>query len=178
MVCLYLNLWCSTSICALLFDTFISLWYKCYLARALCSRVEICAFWDSRVYGMLTQWFLSTRLETCMRSEGDCWDFAPATDRSVHKALLVGPKLACPRKPFCLDKLAVPFCLRAHGVVVSHPLRMRKALGSIPSVSTFSAQQGKVKGFVFFFAFLFLSSLLSVISYFCHLFFLLSLLSV
>ena len=26
-------------------------------------------------------------------------------------------------------------CLRAHGVVVSHPLRMRKALGSIPSVS-------------------------------------------
>ena len=24
----------------------------------------------------------------------------------------------------------------AHGVVVSHPLRMRKALGSIPSVST------------------------------------------
>ena len=25
--------------------------------------------------------------------------------------------------------------LRAHGVVVSHPLRMRKALGSIPSVS-------------------------------------------
>ena len=24
---------------------------------------------------------------------------------------------------------------RAHGVVVSHPLRMRKALGSIPSVS-------------------------------------------
>ena len=26
---------------------------------------------------------------------------------------------------------------RAHGVVVSHPLRMRRALGSIPSVSTF-----------------------------------------
>ena len=26
----------------------------------------------------------------------------------------------------------------AHGVVVSHPLRMRKALGSIPSVSTFA----------------------------------------
>ena len=25
----------------------------------------------------------------------------------------------------------------AHGVVVSHPLRMRKALGSIPSGSTF-----------------------------------------
>ena len=28
--------------------------------------------------------------------------------------------------------------LRAHGVVVSHPLRMRKALGSIPSVSILS----------------------------------------
>ena len=32
--------------------------------------------------------------------------------------------------------LACPdFCTWAHGVVVSHPLRMRKALGSIPSVS-------------------------------------------
>ena len=31
------------------------------------------------------------------------------------------------------------FCLnlsRAHGVVVSHPLRMREAVGSIPSVAT------------------------------------------
>ena len=28
---------------------------------------------------------------------------------------------------------------RAHGVVVSHPLRMRKALGSIPSVSIWYA---------------------------------------
>ena len=28
--------------------------------------------------------------------------------------------------------------LRAHGVVVSHPLSMREALGSIPSVSTFA----------------------------------------
>ena len=27
-------------------------------------------------------------------------------------------------------------CSRAHGVVVSHPLRMRRALGSNPSVST------------------------------------------
>ena len=30
--------------------------------------------------------------------------------------------------------------LRAHGVVVSHPLRMRKALGSNPSVSIWNAQ--------------------------------------
>ncbi len=29
---------------------------------------------------------------------------------------------------------------RAHGVVVSHPLRMRKALGSIPSVSIYARQ--------------------------------------
>ena len=28
--------------------------------------------------------------------------------------------------------------MRAHGVVVSHPLSMREALGSIPSVSTLS----------------------------------------
>ena len=32
----------------------------------------------------------------------------------------------------------VNYAQRAHGVVVSHPLRMRKALGSIPSVSIFS----------------------------------------
>ena len=30
---------------------------------------------------------------------------------------------------------------RAHGVVVSHPLRMRKALGSNPSVSTFHSRR-------------------------------------
>ena len=29
------------------------------------------------------------------------------------------------------------WCYGAHGVVVSHPLRMRKALGSNPSVSIF-----------------------------------------
>ena len=33
---------------------------------------------------------------------------------------------------------------RAHGVVVSHPLRMRKALGSIPSVSMFDIALGEV----------------------------------
>ena len=32
---------------------------------------------------------------------------------------------------------------RAHGVVVSHPLRMRKALGSIPSVSIWYATNSK-----------------------------------
>ena len=32
------------------------------------------------------------------------------------------------------DSDVLRFAERAHGVVVSHPLRMRKALGSIPSV--------------------------------------------
>ena len=37
-----------------------------------------------------------------------------------------------------LERLKVTATLsRAHGVVVSHPLSMREALGSIPSVSTF-----------------------------------------
>ena len=36
-----------------------------------------------------------------------------------------------------LNVAVTSFMQRAHGVVVSHPLRMRKALGSNPSVSTF-----------------------------------------
>ena len=48
-----------------------------------------------------------------------------------------------PLKTFGGQKVVASTCLcvsclylsRAHGVVVSHPLRMRKALGSIPSVS-------------------------------------------
>ena len=43
------------------------------------------------------------------------------------------------------DRQLVHICERfqhgAHGVVVSHPLRMRKALGSNPSVSTFVSQE-------------------------------------
>ena len=35
-------------------------------------------------------------------------------------------------------------CSRAHGVVVSHPLSMREALGSIPSVSNCIACRGQV----------------------------------
>ena len=35
-----------------------------------------------------------------------------------------------------LNVAVTSFMQRAHGVVVSHPLRMRKALGSNPSVST------------------------------------------
>ena len=34
-------------------------------------------------------------------------------------------------------KMDVPYVNGAHGVVVSHPLSMREALGSIPSVSIF-----------------------------------------
>jgi hypothetical protein len=41
--------------------------------------------------------------------------------------------------------LALPWVqqARAHGVVVSHPLRMRKALGSIPSVSISARQMAR-----------------------------------
>ena len=35
----------------------------------------------------------------------------------------------------------VVVCIWAHGVVVSHPLRMRKALGSHPSVSMLHISQ-------------------------------------
>ena len=38
-------------------------------------------------------------------------------------------------------KMDVPYVNGAHGVVVSHPLRMREALGSIPSVSIFVFSQ-------------------------------------
>ena len=40
-------------------------------------------------------------------------------------------------------KLSPPLRQWAHGVVVSHPLRMRKALGSIPSVSNFCTRHNK-----------------------------------
>ena len=38
-------------------------------------------------------------------------------------------------------KMDVPYVNGAHGVVVSHPLSMREALGSIPSVSIFVFSQ-------------------------------------
>ena len=38
-------------------------------------------------------------------------------------------------------KMDVPYVNGAHGVVVSHPLSMREALGSIPSVSIFAFSQ-------------------------------------
>ena len=37
--------------------------------------------------------------------------------------------------PFSLNQLQIDSFQRARGVVVSHPLSMREALGSIPSVS-------------------------------------------
>ena len=49
--------------------------------------------------------------------------------------IFVGAQIAfnCPVN----HMLRFRYDIRAHGVVVSHPLRMRKALGSIPSVSNF-----------------------------------------
>ncbi len=38
-------------------------------------------------------------------------------------------------KPGVMVEFAMHIAHRAHGVVVSHPLSMREALGSIPSVS-------------------------------------------
>ena len=40
------------------------------------------------------------------------------------------------------EEKTLPIINRAHGVVVSHPLSMREALGSIPSVSIFNVSQG------------------------------------
>ena len=58
--------------------------------------------------------------------------------RKFHaSALLCEPRglYAAEATPTYLNMASV--CKRAHGVVVSHPLRMRKALGSNPSVSIF-----------------------------------------
>ena len=41
-------------------------------------------------------------------------------------------------------KMDVSYVNGAHGVVVSHPLSMREALGSIPSVSIFNLVEGLI----------------------------------
>ena len=59
-------------------------------------------------------------------------------------------QVLCERWSLCVERMAAtektraltkkfnqPVPSRAHGVVVSHPLSMREALGSIPSESTF-----------------------------------------
>ena len=53
--------------------------------------------------------------------------------RCIHSALspFEGPITVLSRKTMSVGRP----CQRAHGVVVSHPLSMREALGSIPSVS-------------------------------------------
>ena len=48
-----------------------------------------------------------------------------------------GPAIWCFGGKVSLSLCFIDSINRAHGVVVSHPLRMRKALGSNPSVSTF-----------------------------------------
>ena len=55
-------------------------------------------------------------------------DFAPTALASYLCVSSCGPQ-------HTNHLVAVPMHSRAHGVVVSHPLRMRKALGSNPSVS-------------------------------------------
>ena len=65
----------------------------------------------------------------------------PAAARSwrLQGKLARAPRLgaALPAQFFCSERRNV--VKWAHGVVVSHPLCMRKALGSNPSVSTFAA---------------------------------------
>ena len=79
MVCLYLNLWCSTSICALLFDAFISLWYKCYLApsTSLCLLLLLCC-WEllyayvHHVY-IMSIWLLSCTTHSMKSNKRTRW---------------------------------------------------------------------------------------------------------
>ena len=51
------------------------------------------------------------------------------------------PYLPSASNPFSLSQLQIESLQRARGVVVSHPLSMREALGSIPSVSMLPLQE-------------------------------------
>jgi hypothetical protein len=69
--------------------------------------------------------------------------------RTIQKHPVLRVKSA--DRPCMLDSSAFECSLellqRAHGVVVSHPLSMREALGSIPSVSTILSQHETVADF-------------------------------
>ena len=61
--------------------------------------------------------------------------FASNAKKNVMKQKMKQSKASC---VLCIQRFVVKICKLlqgAHGVVVSHPLRMRKAPGSIPSVS-------------------------------------------
>ena len=55
--------------------------------------------------------------------------------QQAWKILMGSPYLPSASNPFSLSQLQIESFQRARGVVVSHPLSMREALGSIPSVS-------------------------------------------
>ena len=59
----------------------------------------------------------------------------PRTQKNMMKQKMKQSRASC---VLCVQRFLVKICKLlqgAHGVVVSHPLRMRKALGSVPSVS-------------------------------------------
>ena len=55
--------------------------------------------------------------------------------QQAWKILMGSPYLPSASNPFSLSQLQIESFQAARGVVVPHPLSMREALGSIPSVS-------------------------------------------
>ena len=79
-----------------------------------------------------------TRVWTAVYSDGVTRDRQDTETTRLGK-LLQGSQAARPQATIPLkstpEKVTLPLYQLAHGVVVSHPLSMREALGSIPSVS-------------------------------------------
>ena len=77
-----------------------------------------------------------------------CHTPSPHSLPSFHRfprRLFLSPSLP-PSLFLGFEKLVMRLMYRAHGVVVSHPLSMREALGSIPSVSTYTRPLPKISG--------------------------------
>jgi hypothetical protein len=68
-----------------------------------------------------------------LRPSGSFWDLPTTARLSPAAMLFLNPRGTCPSNG-------------AHGVVVSHPLRMRKVLGSNPNVSTCWKAYGRWRG--------------------------------
>ena len=120
-------------------------------------RLTVCAAhahtkgWPCRRRSRLLGWVCCVRVQwwPAMHPQGGGQLPRGCGWRCAALGVVLGCTPAQHRLPFgCMGKaaLATPGCngtvasfsgvpLRAHGVVVSHPLRMRKALGSNPSVS-------------------------------------------
>ena len=88
----------------------------------------LCGYWLAPL-SRATGWRHCPRLLAGATVQG-YWLAPPCEYRPVHNALCSCGSRGCKTKTDTTTSQH-----RAHGVVVSHPLRMRKALGSIPSVS-------------------------------------------